>query len=845
MEEEEQIEVPLGRRHIIERPRLTRLLDETSARVIMLVAPAGYGKTTLARQWLANRRFSWLAATRASGDVAALAGDIASAVSAILGTRSSSVVTRLSGGHELPHKHSDLAKLQIEELSNWPRDAWLVIDEYEWLVASGAANEYVSLLLEGSTLNLLLTSRARPGWATARRQIYGDFTLVDRSLLKMDSEEAQQVLANANRPISEALLEIAAGWPAVLGLAALTPVEHLSDAIPETLYEYLADELFNKSSRVLRDTLPMLALAPRVSPQVAAVLCGPNEAGCVMREAAEVGYLGDSSGVLSFHPLLKEFLLAKLDPTDERALQASTDLVSLFLQSCAWDDAFHVIQNMPDQQSLLQLIKAGYGPMLRTGRTATLAEWLDMARRQGLETPLLDLIEAELAAREGRTRLAERMALYAAHRGESSIRFHALCLAGRIAHLDNRESDSLRHFQAAEALAQNEQERHEARWGALLCPTAFRTEDEVREALTAFLEYEPQGPDDQVRAGTARLFVGVSVLGGIEKAVEAALPVMSLTSDDVDPVILTSFQNSLGRSLILLGRYQQALEVANEAIAVAEATGLVFVLPHALVSKAGALLGLERYADVRSALEEAEGHASKIGDQHNLFDTRTVRSKLAIATGQPDRAIAFTDDEALGVTAGMRGEYQATNALALACAGRVPEAERVLAAALEASVIQEVQSLAFAVRAVLAARREDRDAVRRELASAKATGAVDSILIARHGSEELAAAMDDLAPQDVAAFGRLPRSTTPTDGQHILAGLTKRELEVLALLRLGDTNREIAAKLVIEEVTVKVHVSNILRKLRVRSRTEAAVLATNLASERAISPGTALRDHSL
>ncbi|MDF2751497.1 MAG: hypothetical protein K0T00_2673, partial [Gaiellaceae bacterium] len=43
---------PVSRRRIIERPRLTRLLDESPARIKMLVAPAGYGKTTLARQWL-------------------------------------------------------------------------------------------------------------------------------------------------------------------------------------------------------------------------------------------------------------------------------------------------------------------------------------------------------------------------------------------------------------------------------------------------------------------------------------------------------------------------------------------------------------------------------------------------------------------------------------------------------------------------------------------------------------------------------------------------------------------------------------------------------------------------
>ena len=59
-------------------------------------------------------------------------------------------------------------------------------------------------------------------------------------------------------------------------------------------------------------------------------------------------------------------------------------------------------------------------------------------------------------------------------------------------------------------------------------------------------------------------------------------------------------------------------------------------------------------------------------------------------------------------------------------------------------------------------------------------------------------------------------------------GLTAREREVLALLAEGYTNRRIAEDLFISESTAGVHVSNILGKLGVSSRTEAATVAARL-----------------
>lgn len=57
------------------------------------------------------------------------------------------------------------------------------------------------------------------------------------------------------------------------------------------------------------------------------------------------------------------------------------------------------------------------------------------------------------------------------------------------------------------------------------------------------------------------------------------------------------------------------------------------------------------------------------------------------------------------------------------------------------------------------------------------------------------------------------------------AGLTERELEILALIAKGMSNKVIAAELEISEGTVKVHVKHLLRKLNLRSRVEAAVWA--------------------
>jgi DNA-binding NarL/FixJ family response regulator len=82
-----------------------------------------------------------------------------------------------------------------------------------------------------------------------------------------------------------------------------------------------------------------------------------------------------------------------------------------------------------------------------------------------------------------------------------------------------------------------------------------------------------------------------------------------------------------------------------------------------------------------------------------------------------------------------------------------------------------------------------------------------------------------------ASAERLGMTRLLVRAQHLLAGvegrerLTPRELEVVAFVAAGSTNREIAARLVLSDRTVETHVQNILGKLGFRSRAEIAAWA--------------------
>lgn len=103
---------------------------------------------------------------------------------------------------------------------------------------------------------------------------------------------------------------------------------------------------------------------------------------------------------------------------------------------------------------------------------------------------------------------------------------------------------------------------------------------------------------------------------------------------------------------------------------------------------------------------------------------------------------------------------------------------------------------------------------------------------------ELAAAIDEVMSGNVylpASYKPVQAAAAVSDLAQRLASLTPQQLRVLKMLRQGMLNKQIAYELDVGETTVKAHVSEILRKLNVASRTQAVIEVSKIDFESILS----------
>ena len=631
-------EPQVGRQRIVARPRLLRSLDDSSARIKIIVAPAGYGKTTLAQQWLADSQSAWCVCSQAYADVAALASGLQSAVESVVAGSGRALLERLPVTGRADTEVDVLAGMLAEDLVSWPTGSWLVIDDYHAIAGARAAERFVEVLLLQTSLNLLVLTRRRPAWASSRRILYGEVFELDRTALAMTDDEARGLLADTPSDV-EALISLAQGWPAVLALASMSGAAPPDLVTAPHLYNFFAEEIYRRIDRRTRRALCEMALYDVAGRSLALAALRPDEAERVIRVAIDRGFITVPRGAsLEMHPLLRSFLERKLREESRGKLHDLVGRVArTLMQHELWDEAFSVIDRFEETGLLSELIESSLERMLSSGRSATLKNWMKNAPQT---SPPVRLAAAELAFREGRFHESEALASLAVrdanNDGELEARAHIV--AGRAAHAASREDEAFRCYQQARHSTASVELRRIAMHGELAVAIELELEQHAVDLLTSLGPPESLEPHDRVIYEDRKMSLEghFGIAGGLEGG-RAARQLLGFVAD---PVARSSFRNVLGYGLAVGGYYAEALEVTHEQLDEADRFRLDFVVPYALIVRALASGGLRDYAVADESLSEADERADFVGDPTARHITHAVRTRLFTAQGAFELALS-------------------------------------------------------------------------------------------------------------------------------------------------------------------------------------------------------------
>lgn len=258
---------------------------------------------------------------------------------------------------------------------------------------------------------------------------------------------------------------------------------------------------------------------------------------------------------------------------------------------------------------------------------------------------------------------------------------------------------------------------------------------------------------------------------------------------------------------------------------------------------------LQAKGDCAGALQVVDRFETRLQGQSQprefFEDLRTLRVRLQLASGDLENAAQWANRVVMNEDYRHYGEhFRLTLGQIYLAQGRFADVQQLLsgtrppiAASSQISRQLETNLLLAAAVAGQGRPQEALSLIASSLATAEPEGYIRVFLNLGQPVRDLLAAYlrsgapdhEQFAQTILDAFSHLPQVTTVDSGMdYLVESLSERELEVLQLISLGRTNKEIASQLYIAPGTVKAHTASIYRKLEVANRTEAVAHARQL-----------------
>ena len=420
--------------------------------MVLVAAPAGYGKTTFLAQWedADERPFAWITLDERYDDPVLLLGSIAAAVDAIEPLDDAVFAPLLAPRPNL----SDVVVPRLcHALRQCERPFVVVLDDVHNLSnpqALGPLPELAACLNAGSTL--AITSRKEPEMPLGRLRTQGRLGEVRARELMMTAAEAADLLQQAglelDGPAVERLVERTEGWPAGLYLAALAlNTEDDVEAAIDDFYgddrfvaDYVRDAFLDGLPAPELDFLTRTSLLDRLfGPLCDAILERDGSAETLRRLARSnmlLVPLDHRDQEYRYHALLQEMLKSELQ---RRGSHLETVLHE---RASHWyadhDDIDHAVKHAiaaGDRTRAGDLIWTNTAAYASRGRDATLRRWLgEFSEREITESPALCLTAATTSLSAGDGARVEHWTEAAAEglKHVTGQEADALAVAGRV-----------------------------------------------------------------------------------------------------------------------------------------------------------------------------------------------------------------------------------------------------------------------------------------------------------------------------------------------------------------------------------------------------------------------------
>ena len=202
----------------------------------------------------------------------------------------------------------------------------------------------------------------------------------------MTHEEAAEVFQSAIHAPGE-LVALADGWPAVIGLAALLPGEvHPTSDVKSTLFDYLAQELFDSLEPDVQRALVHLAIPSTLTPALVQTVARERTE-IVLRDSVRTGLMTvREEREIEIHPLCRSFLERKLWSVGIHSSEIGA-LADFLVDAGQWDDSFEVIRRFNLVDRFAVLLDRSLRSVLSEGRVATVEHWVNWADEHNYNAP--------------------------------------------------------------------------------------------------------------------------------------------------------------------------------------------------------------------------------------------------------------------------------------------------------------------------------------------------------------------------------------------------------------------------------------------------------------------------